>query len=61
MWLWFGSLPLTWLLGIPFGGFFDPRFVYGLSLFASPTLQMCVAMVAVLGGMGFLARRALNY
>jgi hypothetical protein len=61
MWLWFGSLPLSWLLGIPFGGFLDPHVSYGLSLFGPPSLTLAAAMVSVLIGMGFLARRALNY
>jgi hypothetical protein len=52
MWLWFGSLPLSWLFGIPFFGVFVP-----LTL----SLTAVVAMVVVLAGMGLAARAALNY
>ena len=52
---------LSWLFGIPFHGFFDPRFVYALPLLASPSLPLIVAMVAVLAIMGLTARSALNY
>jgi hypothetical protein len=57
MWLWVGSLPLSWLLGIPFSGVFAPV----LFALAAPSLQLVVAMVVVLAGMGLLARSALNY
>jgi len=46
---------------MPFHGFSDPRFIYALSFFASPSLSLIVAMVAVLAAMGLLARSALNY
>ncbi len=52
MWLWFGSLPLSWLFGIPFFGVFTPLMV---------SLPAVVAMLVVLAGMGLLARQALNY
>ena len=57
MWLWVGSLPISWLLGIPFGGAFAPA----LFLLGSPSLSLVLAMVVVLAGMGLLARSALNY
>jgi hypothetical protein len=57
MWLWVGSLPLTWLLGIPFGGVFAS----GLFLLGSPSLPLMLAMFVVLAGMGLVARAALNY
>jgi hypothetical protein len=57
MWLWVGSLPLSWLLGIPFGGVFAPAFF----LFGAPSLSLVLAMVVVLAGTGLLARSALNY
>ncbi len=53
MWLWTGALPLWWLSGIPFGG--------GLFFFGAPTLPLVAAMLVVLLGAGFVARRALNY
>ena len=57
MWLWFGSLPLSWLFGVPIFGVFAPISVF----LASPTLPLVVAMLVVLGGMGLAARYALNY
>jgi hypothetical protein len=51
---------IPWLLGIPFAGFFDPRFMHTLPLFASPSLSLVLAMAATLAIMGLLARRALN-
>ena len=57
MWLWFGSLPLSWLFGVPFFGGFAPVGVF----FAAPSLPLVVAMLVVLGGMGLAARFALNY
>ena len=57
MWLWVGSLPISWLLGIPFGGVFAS----GLFLFGSPSLPLVLAMVVVLAGTGLVARSALNY
>jgi hypothetical protein len=57
MWLWVGWLPLSWLLGIPFGGVFAS----GLFLLGSPSLPLVFAMVVVAAGMGLLARSALNY
>jgi hypothetical protein len=57
MWLWFGSLPLSWLFGVPFFGAFAPVSVF----FASPTLPLVVAMIVFLAGMGLAARSALNY
>ena len=52
VWLWFGSLPLSWLFGIPFFGAFVPLTV---------SLAAVVAMVVVIAGMGLVARQALNY
>ncbi len=52
MWLWFGSLPFSWLFGIPFFGVFAPL---------SVSLPLVVAMLVVLVGMGLAARAALNY
>ena len=52
VWLWFGSLPLSWLFGIPFFGVFVPLAV---------SLPAIVAMLVVLAGMGLAARSALNY
>ena len=52
---------LPWLLGIPFQGFFELRFLHMLPLFASPSLPLIVAMAAALAVMGLTARRALNY
>ncbi len=57
MWLWFGSLPLSWLFGIPFFGVFAP---FGVVL-GSPSLPLVAAMLVVLVGMGLAARAALNY
>jgi hypothetical protein len=58
VWLWFGSLPLSWLFGIPFFGGFAP-----LGVFAplSVSLPLVAAMLVVLVGMGLAARAALNY
>ena len=53
MWLWIGASPLWWWLGFPFGGAFF--------VLLSPSLPLFVSMVAVLIGMGLLARSALNY
>ncbi|MCA1647502.1 MAG: hypothetical protein LC797_19260 [Chloroflexi bacterium] len=53
MWLWFGSLPLSWLFGVPFSGVFV--------LFAAPSLPQLVAMLVVLAGTGLAARAALHY
>ena len=55
MWLWFGSLPFSWLFGIPFFGVFAPLGV------VVPSLPLVVAMLVVLAGMGLAARSALNY
>ena len=52
VWLWFGSVPLSWLFGIPFFGVFAPLGV---------SLPLVVAMLVVLMGMGLAARAALNY
>jgi hypothetical protein len=52
VWLWFGSLPLSWLFGIPFFGAFVPLTV---------SLTAVVAMLVVIAGMGLVARQALNY
>jgi hypothetical protein len=52
VWLWFGSLPLSWLFGIPFFGVFAPLTV---------SLPAVAAMLAVLVVMGLAARSALNY
>jgi hypothetical protein len=60
MWLWFGITPFSWFFGMPLLGTFNPAFGTAF-LFATPTLQLCVAMVVVFAGMGLLARRALNY
>jgi hypothetical protein len=57
MWLWFGSLPLSWLFGIPIGGAFSPT----LFSFPSPSLELVVAMLVVMAGMGLVSRSALNY
>jgi hypothetical protein len=57
MWLWVGSLPISWLFGIPFSGVFAAT----LFLFGSPSIQLVLAMVVVLAGTGLLARSALNY
>jgi hypothetical protein len=54
-------MPLSWLFGIPFHGFFDPRFIYALPLFASPSLTLIMAMVTVLAVTVLMARNALNY
>ena len=56
MWLWVGSLPLSWFFGIPFGVFAGALFL-GLT----PSLPLVVAMVVVAAWMGLLARSALNY
>ena len=56
MWLWVGSLPVSWFFGIPFGGLAGAVF-----LSFTPSLPLLVAMVVVLAGMGLLARSALNY
>jgi hypothetical protein len=54
MWLWFGAFPLSWLLGLPFGGAFY--------LFtATPSIPQFAAMLVVFAGMAFAARRSLNY
>jgi hypothetical protein len=53
MWLWMGALPLYWLSGIPFGS--------TLLFFGSPTLSLFAAMLVVLLGASFAARRMLNY
>jgi hypothetical protein len=52
MWLWF--------FGIPFFGAVNPTFSAVL-LFGTPTLQLFVAMLAVVAVMGFAGRRALNF
>jgi hypothetical protein len=54
MWLWFGALPLPWLLGLPSSGLF-------LLNAAMPSIQMFAAMLVFATGMGLIARRALNY
>ena len=56
MWLW-GSLPFSWLFGIPFFGVFAPLGV----VLAAPSLPLVMAMLVVLAGMGLAARSALNY
>ncbi len=53
MWLFFG-LPVWWLFGLPLGG----ALVFFLT---APSLQLVVAMLVVFVGLGWLARRALNY
>jgi hypothetical protein len=53
MWLWIGALPLYWLSGIPFGS--------TLLFFGSPSIALVTAMLVVLLGVGFTARRMLNY
>jgi hypothetical protein len=45
-------MPLLWMFGIPFAGFFDLRFINALSPLASPNLPGLVAMFAVLGRHG---------
>jgi hypothetical protein len=57
MWLWVGSLPLSWLFGVPFVGLPGSLFF----LMSPPSLPLAVAMVVVVVGMGLLARSALNY
>jgi len=52
VWLWFGSLPLSWLFGIPFFGVYAPL---------SASLPLVIAMLVVLTGIGLAARAALNY
>lgn len=52
---------ISWLLGIPFGDFFDARFILAVSAQQSPSLPLIVAMIAVLIGMWLAARTALNY
>jgi hypothetical protein len=57
MWLWVGSLPISWLFGIPFSGVFAST----LFFFGAPSVQLVLAMVVVLAGTGLFARSALNY
>jgi hypothetical protein len=57
MWLWVGSLPLSWFFGIPFNGVFT----WTVFLFGTPSVQLVLAMVVVLAAGGLLARSALNY
>lgn len=51
---------MSWLLGIPFAGLFDLRFINTLPLFASPSLPLIAAMLVTLAVMGLTARNALN-
>ena len=60
MWLWVGSLPISWFFGIPFSGVFT-SLTSTLFLFGSPSVQLVLAMAVVLASTSLLARKALNY
>jgi hypothetical protein len=55
------GMSISWLLGIPFAGVFDPRFLHTLPLVASPSPSLVVVMLGTLLLMGLTTRRALNY
>jgi hypothetical protein len=48
---------MWWLLGLPFGNWLAPA----LLTLSVPNIDALVGMVAILAGMGLVARRALNY
>ena len=54
-------MSISWLLGIPFAGVFDPRILHTLPLFASPSLTIIVVMLTTLLFMGLTTRHVLNY